>query len=100
MFGIEQVRPEETCVTLYVVSCALRDPSHDYSPLWNALDRRGAKRAMEAVWLLESNDGIPDLTQAVLPMLKDDDRLLIAVIGQWSATHLLEEAQEFLRGKM
>ena len=85
-----------TAMVLYIISCALRDPAHDYAPLWQAFEHRGYRRAMEAVWIFESADDISSLTKSILPMLRDDDRLFVGEIGRWSATHLLTEAHEFL----
>ena len=84
---------------IYIVSCALRDLRHDYSPFWSALEKAGAERAMEAVWLLETNQEIMAVTNAILPHLTSEDRLLVAEIGKWSATRLLNDAGAWLKRK-
>ncbi len=90
-------RPWGTHVTVYLISCALRDVKHDYANFWHTLEKAGAKRAMESVWLIESSAKLDDLTRSVLRFLTPEDRLLVAEIGKWSATHLVDETAEWLK---
>jgi hypothetical protein len=87
---------------MYLVSCALRDPSHDYMPLWSALEKAGARRAMEAVWLLETDSSLQAITEAVRSHLEKSDRLFIAALGKnpWSATNLLDDTGVWLKTRL
>ena len=79
------------------MSCALRDLGHDYGPFWSALEKAGAQRAMETVWLLETTQDIQVVTNKILPHLTKEDQILVAEIGRWSATRLLNDVSAWLK---
>ena len=84
---------------IYLVSCALRGISHNYQPLWSALEKAGAKCALESTWLLEADLDINQITNVLLPFLEPDDSLFVTEIppgARWSATRLTDESGPWL----
>jgi hypothetical protein len=43
-------------MAVYLISCALRKPDHDYKPLYEALDELAAERIQDPVWGLNSEN--------------------------------------------
>jgi|HubBroStandDraft_6_1064221.scaffolds.fasta_scaffold2099023_1 hypothetical protein len=79
---------------LYLVSYDIAESNHeDYQPLWDLLRVRNAHRLLTSQWIVPEAgfDAEKRLYEAILPLMRDGDRLLIARIASGDAKwkHLL-----------
>ena len=87
-------------MSVFVISCALHDTTHDYAPLWADLEKAGAQRAMETVWLFETTSTVGEVTRKTLSHLQRGDRLLVVELSSgWSATNLLDDTGSWLKSR-
>ena len=62
----------------YLVSYDLRKPDYDYQPLYDELEKLGANRVQESVWMLCSNRMALDIHSALWGQMDSTrDRLLV-----------------------
>jgi hypothetical protein len=71
--------------TLYLITYDLDSPGQNYQPLWDALKRFGAKRALESVWVMRSAYSATQLRDALKSYIDDNDRLLVSSMNDWAA---------------
>lgn len=88
---------------IYVATFSFRDPTRDYAPLFDVLDRAKAVRALDTTWLIDVHQEIEDLTVQLRSLMGADDRLLVMTMGAqspWSATNMDKESKAWLTGRM
>lgn len=85
---------------IYLISCDMRDMSHDYEHLFHALREMGGHQAHPTTWFLESDTSLPDLSASLLGLMARTDGLLVLEITPgtpWAATRLGNQAGEWLK---
>lgn len=82
-------------MSAYFVHYAANDAEHDYAPLRRTLERLGASRLMEELWLVESDLDLKDLVTALFTDRPPSDRFLVMDLTPafaWSAANLMIDA--------
>ncbi len=90
-------------MTIYLVDFSLRATDHDYAPLWRAMEKAGAQRAMDTTWFVDVKQNVGELTNALLSLVARGDRMLVVEIVKdagWSATAMDEETKAWLKKRM
>ena len=78
----------------YVVSYDLGKPVQNYQELWDALDKLGAKRALQSQWCLRHNNTTAArLRDYFWRFMDSDDRLLVNSIDgvDWAGMNLINK---------
>ena len=87
-------------MAIYLVDLAPHAPNHDYGPLWQAMDKVDARRALDTTWFLETPQSVQELTAELAKALDPKDRFLIvevAVGAKWSAVRLEHDTGPWLK---
>lgn len=69
----------------YLVTYDLNKPGQDYTTLFEALDKLGAKRALLSTWVLRSDYTSAQIRDYLRRFIDANDRLLVGVLGDWAA---------------
>ena len=88
---------------IFLATLSVQGTSHDYSPLWNALEGAGAKCLMDATWLVDVSQDALTVTNALLSHCVTGDKLFVLefVAGAaWTGTCLDADAKEWLARRM
>lgn len=68
-------------MALFMVSHELRRPRESYGELWDTLDQQAALQVMPSSWLVRTAGSPTRLLDLLLPLVGQDDRLLIAQVA-------------------
>lgn len=49
----------------------------DYQTLWDALEKQGAQRALESLWVLSANNTAAEVLKWLRQFVDNDDRLFV-----------------------
>jgi hypothetical protein len=82
----------------YLVTYDLHN-ERNYPPVWAALERLGAVKALESVWLLTSTSGAGDLREALKAAADGDDSILVIELkagSNWSGARILPAGLDWL----
>jgi hypothetical protein len=85
-------------MALYVISYD-QHRDKDYTPIWNYLDKLGAVRVLESLWILESNSSASDLRNALRTATNDEDSIFVIQVftnSGWAAYNIRPEGSGWL----
>lgn len=82
-------------MAVYVVGYDLRDPGRNYQPLYNALERAGARRVLLSDWLLRSGQTAVQIRDALLQFIDSNDRLFVNLLDGWAGFNMITDPNAF-----
>lgn len=83
----------------FLVSYDLHN-KRNYQPLYDALERLGAVRILESVWLLSTSMGAGELREHLRQFIDGDDSLVVIELlygADWSAVRVKKTGSDFLQ---
>ncbi|WP_131193763.1 hypothetical protein [Lichenihabitans psoromatis] len=86
----------------YMVHIATTDATHDYAPLWGALDRLQACRAFIDVWFVDTYQPVDMMMSGFRRLLTEGDRLFLLQISERAllgSLGMMPEAQRWLEAR-
>ncbi len=86
----------------FSVSCDLRAPGRNYQPLYDALQKAGAVRALRSLWLLDDPGTAVQIREALMLLVDENDGILVIEMvrnSHWAACKMLPGAAEWLRAR-
>lgn len=69
-------------MALFVINHELRQPPDRYAGLWSALEKRAALQVLESSWLIRATTSPTMLLDSLLPLVGQDDRLLVIQVSE------------------
>jgi len=86
-------------MTFYIISYD-QHRDKDYTPVWNALRKSGAKRILESVWLLEIGLTAAQVLDSLKQLTRNEDSLAIVELkteSDWAAYRTQPEGVTWLQ---
>ena len=83
---------------MFLASLSLQ-ATHDYSPLWEALQKAQAQHLMDTTWLIDVSQDAAATTDALLSHCRPGDKLFLLTFtsdAAWSGTGLTSGAKSWL----
>jgi hypothetical protein len=80
----------------------MRSMRHDYAPAISKLNALGAQHGQAAVWLIEIDKTARAISEELLPLLGNQDSLLvleISAMATWAATRLADDVAQWLKAR-
>lgn len=84
---------------IFAVCCDCNSREHNDAPFLATLATLGAQHSLQTLWLFKSPLSAREVTDKLLALLGEGDRLLVIEIGprtRWAATHLDDAAGPWL----
>jgi hypothetical protein len=76
---------------LFMVSYDLLKPGQDYTTLFAALEKLGAKRVLLSTWALRGNYTCAQLRDHLTRFIDANDRLLVCQVSDWAGRNLMSD---------
>ena len=86
-------------MALYLIDISACSLSHDYSSLWQTMVRIGAQRCFDASWLMDSDQDLQTVTDALASYCAPGDGLFLVELTaqtRWSGTGLNDEVKAWI----
>ena len=84
---------------IYLIDMSISDSNHDYSSLWHAMRSAGAQRCLDATWLIDINQDLQTVTDAVSSHCAPGDSFFLVELAsrtRWSGTGLSEDVKAWI----
>ena len=85
-------------MTTFSISYDLHNPHRDYKPLISALEKAGAARLLESLWLFSTTSTSAQVREWVDTLIDSDDSVAVLQIGPgWATRNVRPEGLAFLK---